>query len=190
MNTTVPPSVESHRLRAIVKYDVVNNRPIYFIKEESDVEGSDVWEFTHRLGRGASGHVDKLKLEKPGRQTEFRAAKWIPKNGDTLSNTHIRELKMVFQFSDYAYSRAFVQALGWFEHDHYLIIIMEFLLNSLRDFMVPPSKFTDYLAIPEIMSYILKAVGSLHARGVAHRDLKPEVSCQQGEMARPFVLIK
>ena len=67
-----------------------------------------------------------------------------------------------------------MQLLGWYESDDYIHIAMEYISHGdLRQYLKVERSESEAKAITR---QLLEGLSVIHQNGLAHRDLKPEVS--------------
>ena len=67
-----------------------------------------------------------------------------------------------------------MQFLGWYESDDYIHIAMEYISHGdLRQYLKVKRSESEAKAITR---QLLEGLSVIHQNGLAHRDLKPEVS--------------
>ena len=67
-----------------------------------------------------------------------------------------------------------MQLLGWYESDDYVHIAMEYISHGdLRQYLKVKRSESEAKAITR---QLLEGLSVIHQNGLAHRDLKPEVS--------------
>lgn len=117
------------------------------------------------LGRGKFGVVHRGTLVSTG---ESVAIKLLPKDG---KGTHLHEAEMM-------------RSIFWHPHivnlreafdtaDHHVLVMDLAQGGELFDRIVAMGSYSEADA-SEVMRYVMSAVAHCHARGVAHRDMKPE----------------
>lgn len=81
------------------------------------------------------------------------------------------------KLTSYQHPEIFIIFLGWFEDPHAIHIAMECMEHGDLAHYIRSGGNTEMEA-KEITSQILNGLVVLHARGICHRDLKPQVRHQ------------
>ncbi|KAK4224559.1 kinase-like domain-containing protein [Podospora fimiseda] len=140
--------------------------------DKQSVQREEVWKRERILGQGSHGIIYLERCRKNG--NKLRAVKGIKKYTRAGENesAHKRELEAVVGFSRPQYSHCFVRSDGWFEDEHSVFIILEYLeLGDLQQYLNHP--FSEY-ETREITKQVLEGLTYMHENAFIHRDLKPQ----------------
>ncbi|KAK3985911.1 kinase-like domain-containing protein [Cladorrhinum sp. PSN332] len=135
------------------------------------VQIEELWKRESTLGQGSYGTIYLERCR--NHSAKLRAVKEIKKCARRGQRSdHRRELEAAVGFSRPQYSHCFVRSDGWFEDEHSVFIIMEFLeLGDLQRYLDHP--LSEY-ETREITKQVLEGLTYMHENGFIHRDLKPE----------------
>lgn len=135
-----------------------------------------VWRRTYKpIGQGGFGAVFCEECVKGSSKGTVRAVKSLqkPTSASPRAVDYSRELEAIARFSRPEYVRWFVQSSGWYEDDHAVFIVMEYLsYGSLQQYLgsgLPESQ------VKRIITQVLEGLRCMHAAGYSHRDVKPQV---------------
>lgn len=77
--------------------------------------------------------------------------------------------------TEYQRPELFILFLGWFEDLHSIYIAMEYIEEGDLSEYIQDHKQKARAQAKEIASQVLEGLAVMHARGICHRDLKPQV---------------
>jgi calcium-dependent protein kinase len=130
------------------------------------------YEYICMLGNGGFGKV-RLYRDKFCKDMKY-AIKTIKKEylGEHLRETILEEVKILRELDH----PNIVKYYETYEDEHYIHIVMEYLHGEDLFKVITMKSYNQYNEVDaaEIISYLLKALGSIHNKAIVHRDLKPE----------------
>jgi calcium-dependent protein kinase len=130
------------------------------------------YELINILGNGAFGKV-RLYLDKQCRDMKY-AIKTLKKENisQDLLNCITSEVKIL---SDLDHPNI-VKYYETYEDDSFIHIVMEYLQGEDLYKLINKRKYSNFKEkdAAEIMTYLLKALGFIHKKGLVHRDIKPQ----------------
>jgi calcium-dependent protein kinase len=130
------------------------------------------YELLNILGNGAFGKV-RLYLDKQCRDMKF-AIKTLKKENisQDLLNCITSEVKILSELDH----PNIVKYYETYEDDSFIHIVMEYLQGEDLYKLINKRKYSNFKEkdAAEIMTYLLKALGFIHKKGLVHRDIKPQ----------------
>ena len=141
------------------------------------------WRVVEPLGVGGQGAVYRVEdVERPG---VFRALKLALHAPDARAE---RELLLMRERAVHAHVVGFHECLRWPEvHGSALGLVMEWIPGQALDAWAE-AEGTTFRQLAHVAATVARTLGDLHARGVLHRDLKPEHIRVRAEDGQPVLL--
>ncbi|KAG0640821.1 kinase-like domain-containing protein [Tuber brumale] len=167
MGTEQSDQVERYRLKTQFLQNCVRHT-MHSDNHADAGEKLEDWENREELGRGGFSFVFKQREINTGR---YRAVKTIDKRRLPPSVDYFSELMVMADLAKH--TSLFMQFLGWFEGSDTLCIAMEYIeLGDLRKHIGKP---LPQKTVQQITNQLLEGLKVMHEKGIAHRDVKPEV---------------
>ena len=131
---------------------------------------AELYELESKIRKGSYAMVWKAKHKGTG---EYYAVKVISRKGLKPADDEavMNEVAIMQQLTGKKY---FLQLLDFFEEADAFYLVMEYMTGGdVFDKIVQKTRYTEKDA-RDVVTILLKAVGTLHDLGIAHRDIKPQ----------------